>query len=110
MAAALDGLRPAQTAMHQASGTLAWRRGYFGTSLTARYASPQFEDDQNSRELADALTFDAAVAVPITRIFSIEARAENLTDARVETGISGPGIVERATPRTLWIGLRYRLR
>ncbi|MDT8760432.1 TonB-dependent receptor [Sphingomonas psychrotolerans] len=109
-AAALDGLRPAQTAMHQASATLAWRHGDLGASLTARYASPQFEDDQNSRELADALTFDAAASVPITRSFSIEARAENLTDARVEAGISGPGVIERATPRTLWLGLRYRLR
>jgi outer membrane receptor protein involved in Fe transport len=110
IAAGLDDLRPAQTAAHQASTTLAWRRGDLGASLTARYASPQFEDDQNSRELADALTFDAAAALPLTRSLAVEARAENLADARVEAGISGPGVVERATPRTLWLGLRYRLR
>jgi outer membrane receptor protein involved in Fe transport len=110
VAAALDGLRPAQTAQHQASATLAWHRGDRGASLTARYASPQFEDDQNSRELADALTFDAVAALPLARSLVAEARAENLTDARVEAGISGPGVVERATPRTLWLGLRYRLR
>jgi outer membrane receptor protein involved in Fe transport len=109
-AAALDGLRPAQTAQHQASTTLAWHRGDLGASLTARYASPQYEDDQNSRELADALTFDAAATLPLTRSLSVEGRAENLADARVEAGISGPGVVERATPRTLWLGLRYRLR
>jgi vitamin B12 transporter len=110
IAAALDGLRPAQTAAHQASATLAWRRGDLGASLTARYASPQYEDDQNSRELADALTFDAVAALPLTRSLSVEGRVENLTDARVEAGISGPGVIERATPRTLWLGLRYRLR
>jgi hypothetical protein len=38
---------------------------------------------------------------------AIEARAENIGDARVEAGISGADIVERATPRTLWIGLRF---
>lgn len=110
VAAALDKLRPAQTAAHQASATLAWHRGDLGASLTARYASPQYEDDQNSRELADVLTFDAVAALPLTRNLSVEGRAENLADARVEAGISGPGVLERATPRTLWLGLRYRLR
>jgi len=109
-AATLDGLRPAQTAAHQASTTLAWHRGDLGASLTARYASPQFEDDQNNRELADALTFDAAAALPLTESLIAEARAENLTDARVEAAISGPGVIERAAPRTLWLGLRFRLR
>jgi hypothetical protein len=37
---------------------------------------------------------------------AIEARGENLANARVLAGISGDGIEERATPRTLWIGLR----
>ena len=110
VAAALDELRPAQTAAHQASATVAWRRGDLGASLTARYASPQYEDDQNSRELADVLTFDAVATLPLTRSLNVEARAENLADARVEAGISGPGVIDRATPRTLWLGLRYRLR
>ncbi|UYY57576.1 TonB-dependent receptor [Sphingomonas sp. S2-65] len=109
VAAPLDGLRPAQTAEHQASTTLAWFRDALGASLTARYIGPQFEDDQNSRALADAITFDALVAVPVSSELAVEARAENLTDARVEATISGPGIIERATPRTLWIGVRYRM-
>jgi hypothetical protein len=33
---------------------------------------------------------------------------ENATDALVMAGIGGDGSVERATPRTLWIGLRLR--
>ncbi|AQR74826.1 TonB-dependent receptor [Sphingomonas sp. LM7] len=109
-AATLDDLRPAQTAQHQASATLAWMRRDLGGALTARYASPQFEDDQNSRELADALTFDAVAALPLTGSLTAELRAENLADARIEAGISGPGVIERATPRTLWFGLRYRMR
>ena len=39
---------------------------------------------------------------------AVEARAENLTDREVIAGISGAGILERATPRTLWIGVRLR--
>jgi vitamin B12 transporter len=109
-AAGLDGLRPAQTAQHQASATLGWMRGDLGGTVTARYASPQYEDDQNGRVLADALTFDAVAALPLTGGLTVEARAENIADARVEAGISGPGVIERATPRTLWLGLRYRMR
>ncbi|WP_380873153.1 TonB-dependent receptor [Sphingomonas sp. DBB INV C78] len=107
-AAALDGLRPAQTPRHQASGTIAWEQpSGTAASLTLRYVSSQFEDDQNLRRLDDAVTLDAAVRLPVARNLSIEARAENLTDTLVEAGISGADVLERATPRTLWIGLRY---
>lgn len=109
-AAALDGLRPAQTARHQGSVTLGWTRDGASLSLTGRYTGPQFEDDQNTRRLAEAFTLDARVAVPVTPSLAIEARGENLGDARVETAISGNDIVERATPRTLWLGVRYRMR
>ena len=110
VAASLDRLRPAQTARHQASATLGWARGDAGASLTARYAGPQFEDDQNSRTLKGAFTLDAAAALPLARGFALQARAENLLDAEVQAGISGPGVIERALPRTLWLGLRLKLR
>ena len=58
--------------------------------------------------LPDALTVDAAATFPLSSRLAIEARAENIADARVVAGISGDGLVERATPRTLWIGLRFR--
>lgn len=110
MAAALDGMQPAQVARHQGSANLGWSRGDALVSVTGRYIGPQFEDDQNARELADAFTLDARIAVPLTAGLTIEARGENLADARVETAITGNGIVERATPRTLWIGFSYRPR
>ncbi|HEV2543531.1 MAG TPA: TonB-dependent receptor [Methylobacterium sp.] len=105
----LDGLRPAQTPRHTASGTLAWRGpGGAHASVTVRYTGAQFEDDLNEQLLADALTFDAAAAFPLTEALAVEARVENIGNERVIAGISGAGIVERATPRTLWIGLRFR--
>jgi outer membrane receptor protein involved in Fe transport len=105
----LDGLRPAQTPRHSLAASLAWAgpgRAY--ASLGARYASRQFEDDLNAQPIPDALTFDAAAAIPLARGLALEARAENFTDERVVAGISGAGIVERATPRTLWFGLSWR--
>ena len=109
-AGALDGLRPAQTPRDQVSGTLAWRRGAAALSTTVRYVARQFDDDQNSRSLDAATTFDGYAAVPLGRRLVIEARGENVFDARVEAGISGAGTIERATPRTLWLGLRYAMR
>ncbi|USU07124.1 TonB-dependent receptor [Sphingomonadaceae bacterium OTU29LAMAA1] len=108
-AAALDDLRPAQTPRDALSGTLGWRRGRAALSATVRRVARQFDDDQNGRSLAPATTLDGYAALPLTRGLSIEARAENLFDARVEAGISGAAIVERASPRTLWIGMRAAL-
>ncbi len=107
-ALALNGLRPAQTPRHSLSGTLAWAGGGARASVTARYSGPQYEDDLNRQRLPGAFTLDATGLIPLGRRLAIEARAENLADARVLAGLSGDGIAERATPRTLWIGLRYR--
>jgi outer membrane receptor protein involved in Fe transport len=106
-AAPLNTLRPAQTPRHTLSAGASWKneRGA-RLNLAARYVGAQFEDDLNSQSLHSAFTVDAAAAWPLTRRIAIEVRGENLTDARVEAAISSDGIVERATPRTLWIGLR----
>ena len=107
-AAALDGLRPAQTPRDLVSATVDWRQGGWGAALTLRHAARQFEDDANEEALAPATTVDAFFAAPIRAGFSVELRGENLLNERVETGISGADVVERASPRTLWVGLRYR--
>ena len=103
LATILNGLRPAQVAKHSASATLGWKR----LSATARYIGPQFEDDQNARQLRGAVTFDAVATVPVAKAISVTLRGENLTDTRVEAAISGAGIVERASPRTIWVGVRF---
>jgi vitamin B12 transporter len=107
LAAPLDGLRPAQVPEHQASATLGWSAARANLAATLRYVSSQFEDDANARVLGDAFTIDAVASAPLTSALTIELRGENLLDARVETGFSGPAI-ERARPRQLWIGLRGR--
>jgi len=105
---AIDGLRPAQVPRHFATGSLGWfpQGGDSGINATLRYVGSQFEDDLGVLRLDDALTFDARAALRISRTVLVELRGENLFDATVQAAISGPGIVERGTPRTIWLGVK----
>lgn len=106
-ALALDGRRPAQIAKHGGSVSLRSNAsGPFGGFATLRYVGKQNEDDLGLLELGDALTLDAGLSWRLAEAVSIEARGENLFDELVPAAISSSGIVERATPRTLWIGAR----
>ena len=60
-------------------------------SLTARYVGSQYEDDLNRQLIPDAFTLDAVAVLPLTAGLALEARAENLADARIVAGISGAG-------------------
>ena len=109
-ALALNGRRPAQTPRDQGSASLEWNRpGFARLGATLRYIGRQFEDDQNSRTLRDAITFDAVASVPVGKGFTAEVRGENLGNKRVEATVGADGTVERATPRTLWAALRYAM-
>ena len=100
-------MRPAQTPRHTLASTLGWKGDQLSGSVTARYVGNQYEDDLNAQRLDGALTFDAAARVKLGKRFALALRGENLTDKRVMAGISGDGIIERATPRTVWIEVRY---
>lgn len=106
-AAALDGLRPAQVPRHFGNATLVYSGDAFSADATLRYIGAQYEDDANSRNLADAITADLRLAYRVTANMGLEVRAENLFDARVEAAISSTGVIERASPRTLWLGVRW---
>jgi outer membrane receptor protein involved in Fe transport len=104
----LDGLRPAQTPNFAATLAAGWERGGKGAQLVLRRVGAQFEDDLNSRALQGATTIDAYASWPLARRLLIIARGENITNKPVMAAINGDGSIERATPRTLWIGLRWR--
>ena len=104
----LDGLRPAQTPNFAATLSGGWDRDGKGVQLVLRRVGPQFEDDLNTRALDGATTLDAYFAWPLAHGLQLVARGENLFDKTVEATINGDGSVERATPRTLSIGLRLR--
>jgi outer membrane receptor protein involved in Fe transport len=103
----LDGLRPAQTPRFALTGSISWERDRRSVSLVVRHVGSQFEDDLNVDRLKAATTVDAFVAWPVTRDLRAVFRAENLFDELVMAGAGGDGSIERATPRTLWIGLRF---
>ena len=105
-AAALDGLRPAQTADLLFTGGLGWESNRRAISLTLRHVGAQYEDDLNRQRLAPATTVDAFVAWPLGRHMQLVLRGENLLDETVVAGVGDDGSIERGTPRTLWIGLR----
>ncbi|MFL6726334.1 MAG: TonB-dependent receptor [Sphingomicrobium sp.] len=107
-AAFLNSLRPAQTPNFVGTLSANWERGGKGFEIDLRRVGAQFDDDLNTRVLKGATTLDAFASWPISRRLQLVARAENVANALVMTGIGGDGSVERATPRTLWLGLRLR--
>jgi outer membrane receptor protein involved in Fe transport len=105
---ALDGLRPAQSPKVSASGTLAWRpREGWLLSATLRHIGAQFEDDQETDVLPAATTLDAYAEVPLSPLFSIVLRGENLTDETIITRNQG-GSIDLGAPRTVWGGVKLR--
>lgn len=105
---AIDGLRPAQVPHHFANASLGWHPdgGDSGVTTTLRYVGAQYEDDLNVLRLGDALTLDARGALRLSPGLLVEVRVENAFDAQIDTAISGAGVIERANPRTFWLGLK----
>ena len=109
LAAALDGRRPAETPRHQASAGIGYDAGGWSANVRLRYDGKRFEDDLGALPLAGALTVDAGARIAISDVFSLRMAGENLFDRFVEAGTSSDGIVDRAQPRTLWVGIDLRL-
>jgi vitamin B12 transporter len=105
--AALEGERPAQVPALQASLSGAWRVGRKLAALAWRHTGAQDENEGDAEPLPSAWTLDAVARWPLTRRVSLDLRAENLFDRRVLTSVLADGTRERASPRTLWIGLRF---
>ena len=105
--AVLNGFAPAQSPRHAASATLAWEGDGFSASLTARHVGRQYEDDLQTDILRAATTLDAVVKLPLGAHLALIARAENALDETIVTRNAG-GSIDLGTPRTLWIGLRFR--
>ena len=105
-AADLDGLRPAQTPRFTVTGGLAWESRGRAASLVVRHAGSRYEDDLNRHRLAPATTLGAFLAWPLSDRLQLVARGENLLDETIVAGIGDDRTIERATPRTVWIGVR----
>jgi outer membrane receptor protein involved in Fe transport len=102
----LNGLRPAQTPNFAGSLSASWDKNGKSAELALHRIGGQYEDDLNTHLLRAATTLDASAAWPLGRGWQVVARAENITNALVMAAFNGDGSIERATPRTLWIGVR----
>ncbi len=106
-AAALDGLRPAQSPVVAGGAAVGWRSPSGGlVQLSLRHVGVQFEDDRNIDRLAAATTVDALVRQPLGPRLSLVLRGENLFNVDVITRNAG-GSIDLGAPRTLWLGLRW---
>ena len=105
--ARLNGLRPAQTPRLTTSAIAIWEQDFRTFSVEVRHVGSQFEDDLNGRKLRPATTVNAFAALPISRTFQLIARGQNLLNETIEASINDDGSTERASPRTLWLGLRW---
>ena len=104
----LDGLRPAQTPNLAGTLSASWEKDGKGIELDLRRTGGQFEDDLNTQMLRAVTTADASAFWPLGNRLQLVLRGENVTNALVMASINGDGSIERATPRTMWIGLRLR--
>ncbi len=104
----LNGLRPAQTPSFAATLAGGFDEDGKGAQIVIRHVGAQYDNDLNTDLLKAATTFDAYASWPLGHRLEVVGRVENLFNKLVMAGINGDGSVERATPRTLWIGLRLR--
>jgi len=108
--AALNGMRPAQTPRIAASATAVWSpRPDWRLALTVKHTGAQYEDDLQTDVLPAATTLDGYVQVPLRTGLDLVLRAENITDVAVVTRNQG-GSIDYGAPRTVWAGVRVRIR
>ncbi|HYC70355.1 MAG TPA: TonB-dependent receptor, partial [Opitutaceae bacterium] len=105
VAPALAGKRLAQVPRHTAAVGAVWRAGALTLRPRARWLGRQYEDDENTLRLGAALVVDLGAAWDLGP-GEVFVQAENLADARVETGRSAAGVVNTGTPRLVTAGFR----
>lgn len=109
-AIAIDNFRPEQVADHYASAFINYSdQAGNQLSISGNYIGARFENDVNSLSLADALKFDASAVLRLSKNIFVNARIENIFNAQIEAAISSDGIIERAQPRTIMLGLQLSL-
>jgi outer membrane receptor protein involved in Fe transport len=107
VAPAIVGNQVAQVPRHSASVGATWRAPG-GITLTprVRWLGRQFEDDENTLRLGEAVVADLGASRALTKHLELFLTVENLGNARVETGRSADGVVNTGTPRLALGGLR----
>ncbi|MBL9187346.1 MAG: TonB-dependent receptor [Opitutaceae bacterium] len=109
VAPGLVGKQIAQVPRRSAALGATWRApGQFTFTPRVRWIGRQFEDDENLLRLGEVVVADLNVSRPISKHLELFLTAENLGNARVETGRSADGVVNVGTPRLVLGGVRGR--
>ena len=104
---ALVGNQVAQVPRHSASVGATWHApGGLTFTPRVRWLGRQFEDDENTLRLGEAVVADLGASRALTKHLELFLSVENLANARVETGRSADGVVNTGTPRLALGGLR----
>jgi len=107
VAPALVGKRLAQVPEQSGSLGATWRPvAKLNLTARVRYLGRQFEDDENLLVLGAVVVTDLGASYDVTKNLQLYVNAENLTDARIETGRTPDGLVNTGTPRLVVGGVR----
>jgi len=107
LAPGLVGLRIAQVPRHSAALSAKLETvGGLRFIPRVRFLGRQFEDDENQLRLGAVAIVDLSVSRRLTDRLELFVTAENLGNARVETGRNAGGLVNTGTPRLVVGGLR----
>jgi outer membrane receptor protein involved in Fe transport len=105
----LTGLRPALTPRLTATAGADWRlRPDVRLSADLRYESVRYDDDQNLRRLAPALTLNLRGEVRIAPSVTLALALDNVADADVQTARTADGVISYGPPRAVRAELRWR--
>jgi len=80
--------------------------GGFTLTPRVRFIGRQFEDDENQLILGAVVIGDLSVSRKLSEHIELFLTAENVGNARLETGRTSDGLVNTGTPRFLLGGLR----
>ncbi len=105
----LTGHRPAETPAAVATANLVWRAaGRLTLSGGLRYESARFDDDQNTRKIEGGTSVDARADLKLTDDVAAFLAADNVFDARLQTGRSAAGVVTWDAPTVVRVGVVLR--
>jgi outer membrane receptor protein involved in Fe transport len=104
----LVGKRLAQAPRHRSVGLVSYAAGRVAASAQVRYLGRQFEDDLNTQRIGAVVLVDARAEVALAGGLALFGAGQNLFDRRYLVGRAG--IDTEGAPRTVELGLAYRLR
>lgn len=109
IAPTLVGKRLAEVPRHTGTVTGNWKAPFaFTLSPRVRWIGRQYDDDENTIELAPAVVVDLGITRPIGNALELFLDVENVGNTRIETARNSDGIVSTGTPRFASGGIRAR--